>query len=358
METVPKQRFYEIDLLRFFAALSVVLFHYGFRGYAADNMTVMPYLSIASLAKYGYLGVNLFFIISGFVILMTASSGSARRFVVSRAVRLYPAFWACCTMTFIAIIVAGGRRYSASLRQYAINMTMLSEFIGVEPIDGAYWSLFVEMKFYALVFAVLLIRKIHRAKELLGLWLVVVLLFSKWPIRYVGFFLIPDFAPYFIAGAMFYIIHAEGVCAYKLFVIATSYLVAVRESISRISGMETHYHSPFDGTVVAIILAVCFSILFLVATGRTKPFASEKWLLCGALTYPLYLIHQNIGFIMFNLAYPHLNPHIVLFGTLAIVLFMAYLVNKKVEKVYSRPMKVLIERLLGIRLKLLTNGST
>jgi peptidoglycan/LPS O-acetylase OafA/YrhL len=71
-----QHRFYELDLLRFFAALAVVLFHHGFRGYAADHMTDMPYLSLAPAAKYGYLGVDLFFLISGFVILMTASGGS------------------------------------------------------------------------------------------------------------------------------------------------------------------------------------------------------------------------------------------------------------------------------------------
>ncbi len=352
--TSQQRRFYEIDLLRFFAALSVVLFHYGFRGYAADNHTTMPYLFLAPFAKYGYLGVHLFFIISGFVILMTASNGAARRFVVSRVVRLYPAFWTCCTLTFIVIIIAGGTRYSASLRQYAINMTMLNGFIGVESIDGAYWSLFVEMKFYALVFCVLLARKINKAKMLVGLWLLAVLIVSAWPIRYVGSFLISDYAPYFIAGAMFYIIHAEGVCAYKLFVIVASYLAAVREALRTMSGMETHYHIPFDGTVVAVILAVFFSTFFLVATGRTKPFASEKWLLLGALTYPLYLLHQNIGFIIFNWAYPTLNPHLIMACTLTIVLFLAYLVNKNVEKKYARPMKALLERLLANRPKPLT----
>jgi peptidoglycan/LPS O-acetylase OafA/YrhL len=356
LKTSSKQlRFYEIDLLRFIAALSVVLFHYAFRGYAADNMTSMPYLSLAPLAKYGYLGVDLFFIISGFVILMTASSGSSRRFVVSRVVRLFPAFWACCTVTFIAIIIAGGTRYSASFRQYAINMTMLSEFIGVKPIDGAYWSLFVEMKFYALVFVVLLIRQIHRAKELLGFWLIVVLIASIRPIPYVDFFIIPKFAPYFIAGAMFYIIHAEGVCTYKIFITVASYIAVAREAISKISSMETHYHASFDGIVIAIILAICFLALFLVATGKTKPFASKKWLLLGALTYPLYLIHQNFGFIIFNLAYPYLNPHFIIVGTFVVVLLVAYIVNRKVESKYSRPFKILLERLFAIRPKSLTS---
>ncbi|MCU0650139.1 MAG: hypothetical protein MUF00_19285, partial [Gemmatimonadaceae bacterium] len=79
----------------------------------------------ASGAKYGYLGVELFFMISGFVILMTAANGSVRDFVISRAVRLYPAFWVCCTATFLVTMFIGEPRYSASLEQYIVNMTML-----------------------------------------------------------------------------------------------------------------------------------------------------------------------------------------------------------------------------------------
>jgi peptidoglycan/LPS O-acetylase OafA/YrhL len=126
----------EIDLLRFISALSVVFFHYAFWGHTADAMSIMPYPLLASVSKYGWLGVLLFFMISGFVILMTAASGSLRGFVISRIVRLYPAFWACCTITFVAIVVLGTPRYSASVGQYLINMTMLSNFLYVEAIDG------------------------------------------------------------------------------------------------------------------------------------------------------------------------------------------------------------------------------
>lgn len=124
-------RINEIDLVRFIAALAVVFFHFTFRGYAADHMTIMPYPWLTSASKYGYLGVELFFMISGFVILMSAANGSLRDFVISRVVRLYPAFWACCTITFLATLAIGGSSYFASLSQYLVNMTMLSGFIGV-----------------------------------------------------------------------------------------------------------------------------------------------------------------------------------------------------------------------------------
>ena len=349
MEGALKQkRFYEIDLLRFIAALSVVIFHYGFRGYATDDMTVMPYLSLAPLAKYGYLGVQAFFMISGFVILVSASSGGARRFIVSRTVRLYPAFWVCCSVTFIVTIIAGGERYSASLHQYAINMSMLNNYFDIESIDNAYWSLFVELKFYLLVMVVLLLRQTHRAKELLGLWLAAVLFQHLGQVGFVEKYLIPEYAPYFIAGAMFYIIHSEGFSAYNVFIILVNYLLMAKRAYDSAIPIGIFYNTPFNGLVIASLLTVIFIILFLSTTGCMKPFVSKKWLFFGALTYPLYLIHQQVGYIIFNMLYPLLNPHLIMLGTLATIILFAFLVNKHIEKRFSRPLKILLERLFAL----------
>jgi len=344
-----KNRFYEIDMLRFVAAISVMLYHYGFRGQASDNLTDMPYPYAVSFVKYGYLGVNLFFIISGFVIFMTASQGSVRRFCISRLVRLYPAFWVCCTITFIVTLVAGGVRFSASWHDYAVNMTMLSGFLNVKSIDGSYWSLFVEIKFYALVFIVLIFRQMHHSKVLLGFWLAMVIIISQWSIRYVGYFIIPDYAAYFVAGAMFYLVYFEGICFYKLFIIMISFLVALVGAINKNIEMTENYHSQFDETIIAIILALFYMIFFLISTGRTRSLSSESWVLLGALTYPLYLIHQFVGYMIFNLAYPFFNPHIIMLGTIVTMLLIAYIIDIKIEKPYSKPLKALLERLFRVR---------
>jgi peptidoglycan/LPS O-acetylase OafA/YrhL len=112
-----KSRVNEVDLLRFLAVIGVVFFHYAFRGYASEGMTTMPY-PLAPIAKYGYFGVHLFFIISGFVIMLSASSGNLRNFIISRIVRLYPAFWICCTITFLFVLIMGAPRYTASFSQH------------------------------------------------------------------------------------------------------------------------------------------------------------------------------------------------------------------------------------------------
>jgi len=347
----------EIDLLRFFAALTVVFFHYSFRGYAADDMSVMPYPLLAPVSKYGYLGVELFFMISGFVILMTAASGSLRGFVVSRFVRLYPAFWACCTITFAMIAAFGDSRYSVSVSQYLINMTMLSDFVGVSPVDGAYWSLFVEMRFYALVAVVLVIGRIHQAQLFLIAWLIASIFLEILPLGKLRYLLIVDYSAYFIAGATFFLIWSQGVSLIRVGIIFLSWGLALIQSLNGLPGFEKHYNTSMSSYVVAGLITTFFLAMFLVSLKRTGFVGRNRWLLAGALTYPLYLLHQNIGFVVFNVAYPTVNPHLLLWGTFVVVLGTAYAVHIFVEKRLSLPIKNFINNLLDSAQRLIKRSN-
>ncbi len=342
-QPVARSRVSEIDLLRFFAAFSVLLYHYTFRGYAADDMSIMPYPLLAPISKYGYLGVDLFFLISGFVILMTASSGSLKRFTISRIVRLYPAFWVCCTLTFIATLSIGGERYSASFGQYLINMTMLSGFLQVPPIDGVYWSLFVEMQFYGLVALVLLFRQIHRAQLFLVLWLIVTVALEISPINLLSKLFVADYSPYFIAGATCFLIYSNGLTPMKIITILAAWVVALHNCMQLLQDIEQHYHADFGNYIVAGLVSAFFVLIFLVSIKRTGFLGRREWVSIGALTYPLYLIHQHVGFMIFNFAYPIVNRHILLLGTITIIIVSAYLVSEKVEQRYSRSLKIMLE---------------
>ena len=341
-------RLYELDLLRFLAAFAVLLFHYAFRGWVG-GLTVVPYTSITGVVKYGFLGVSLFFLISGFVVLMSAASGSMRRFVVSRVVRLYPAFWLCCTITFVVMLAFAEQR-AVSLREYAINMTMLNGFVGVRSVDAVYWSLFVEIKFYFLIFLTLLFGQIHRIKPLLTLWLAAYLVNSFWPIKVLSFFLIPDFAPYFIAGAFFFLIHKEGVSLFKLAMVSVCFVVAGFEALPGLDEMAVKYSTPMSKTVSWAALGAFFVVFFLVATGRSRRWASPRFVLLGALTYPLYLIHQNIGYALLNRGYGKVNTHVLMWGVTALMLLVAYAVTR-FERVAAPSLKTVLTRLLSPKAK-------
>ena len=338
----------EIDLLRFSAALMVVLFHYIFRGYTADAMSPLPYPSLVPAAKYGYLGVELFFLISGFVILMTASAGSLRKFVVSRLVRLYPAYWVCVTLTFVMILAVGAPRFGATFGQYLANLTMLNEFVHIPSIDGVYWSLAVELKFYALVALVLAAGLIARAELLLAGWLAVAALLDAVDFSYtVRSLLVTEFAPFFVAGALCYLVYANGMTLLRGAVIACAWLLALRGSIAAIPILERQFREPFDPVVIGVLVSAFFAVMVLVAVKRTGWFARRGWVAIGALTYPLYLIHQKAGYMIFNLAWPAVNAHVLLWGTVALMLGVAWLVNRYVERRYSKAFKLALEKLFS-----------
>lgn len=339
------KRFNELDLLRFLAACAVVMFHYTFRGYAAGHLSAVPYLGLAPLTKYGFLGVNFFFLISGFVILMTASGNSKRHFVVSRIVRLYPAFWICCSATFAFSLFFSGMRH-VTAREYLLNLTMLGGFIGVPFVDSVYWSLLVEIRFYVLVLLILAIRQMHRAQEILGLWLLLDLVVFFHPVSHVSFLLVPGFAPYFIAGAMFFLIARDGPSPYRILVVGACGLLAIAEAPRIAAEMTANYHAPFSGVVIGAVLAACFAAFFLVSLRLTGRFAARRWLTLGALTYPLYLIHQNIGFALFNRGYPQLPAPILLVGVVALMLAAAFLVTRA-ERVCAPPFQRALWRMLG-----------
>ncbi len=251
-------------------------------------------------------------------------------------------------------LVAGGDRFTATFGQYLANMTLLSGFLRIPSLDVVYWSLFVEIKFYALVFIVLLVNHIHNAKHLLAAWLVLTVIALVWPVKHLWSPLLPDYAAWFIAGAMFFLVYKEGLCLYKGIVITVSYIIGVMQVFNELKIYEAHYHTLFNDALVAMILASFFLVFLMIALRRTVVTVGEKWFFLSTLTYPLYLLHENIGFMIFNALHSVVNVHLLLWGTVVFMLWLSYLVNVKVEQVYARPMKEFLDRRLALGLPILS----
>jgi len=135
--------------MRGIAALLVVLFH----------LTLS-----APEAHYGFelgvTGVDLFFIISGFVILMTVQKAKHwTDFVVSRISRIYPTYWACVTFTAILLLLTQHSPWLWFIWKYGINMTMFQVYLHVPDIDGPYWTMIIEMLFYIFMLGLLVTKK-------------------------------------------------------------------------------------------------------------------------------------------------------------------------------------------------------
>ncbi len=347
-----KQRFYELDLFRFLAALLVVLHHYLFRGQAEGGYNPVSFAPwLETLGQYST-GFNFFFMTSGFVLVMNAFKKTPEQFVVSRAQRLYPALWVCCTITFIASLLTQNPRFMVSPLDYLVNLTMFNGFIGVPYVDGAYWTMMISLKFNLLLLVVMLFKQTRRVHLLASLWLAYSALGLFLDIPYLGFFLLTAYVPFFVAGIATYLIRSEGSNLKNWLLFAASYPLALAYAVLDAQHKSVMYQVEFSSTVVMITNSVFFLLFLLIALGKTKFLQVPFFATLGALTYPLFLLHQNLGYMAFT--YIHINKYLLL-GLLFMVMFAAsYVIYRFVEKPFARPFGVWLERRLPKRQKALS----
>ena len=318
----------------------VVFYHYAFFiRYAAAGKVIIPYPWLATYAKYGYLGVDLFFIISGFVVFMgTASMGSPQRFLMARIVRLYPVFLVCCSITFLVTALIGAPYYTVTFRQFIANLTMLSGFFGVDAIDGVYWTLFIVIQFYFIVFVMLALRIGRYWEAFLGLCLPILLILIIAHVKWVNGSAAIYYAPHLVVGAMCYVIYDRGINWHRALVTGFAAICAVLVAVRQTSWLSSHFAMPFSPAISAIIVASFVLIVFFISVSRAKWLSSPKWLLLGGITYPLYLIHAKVGSILFYILSPYLNIHLLLWAIILAVLLFAYSIHM-LERKYLNPYK-------------------
>jgi exopolysaccharide production protein ExoZ len=153
-------RFTGVQVLRFVAALLVVITHATL--YAHERLT-----SSQPVWHFGEVGVDVFFVISGFVMLVSSRALTHRRdgwkyFAMRRIIRIVPIYWIATTVKFLTMVVGGGVVLHAAL---GWNVPLSYLFLPstnvdgqVEPLLGVGWTLTFEMFFYALFTVGLLLR--------------------------------------------------------------------------------------------------------------------------------------------------------------------------------------------------------
>lgn len=347
------KRIYQIDLFRFIAAIGVVLFHYTFRGATADNLSSIKFPILAPLFKYGYLGVDLFFIISGFVILLSIKDESIRKFFTSRVSRLYPAYWLCLIITSVVILFYGAPNFKISHFQIGINASMFQSFFNVKNIDGAYWSLGVELKFYILIGLYLLIKKYREISiyHVIYFWLLLMIpyliLKDSTTFKYINHLLIIRWSPYFIAGILYYQIYSSRINIKDVFLAVICLGLSIYLGIEQIQNLEEHYHVSFSPTIISLIIFTSYALMFIVSIGGMQFINSKNLLKLGILTYPLYLLHQNIGYIIFNNFNKMVDKYLLLFLTITLMLIISYIIHRVVEKPLSYLIKTKLTSLIS-----------
>ncbi|MDQ0462974.1 peptidoglycan/LPS O-acetylase OafA/YrhL [Caulobacter ginsengisoli] len=259
-----------LDYARMASALAVVAFHYLWNG-PYHHIVPVSFGWVGQIAAHGYLGVDFFFIISGFVILQSASGATSDRFVVGRLTRLYPAFLLCMLVTFVF--------RGMPLSDLPAQLTMMPRYFGVQPADGVYWTLAVEMKFYAAVLAVLLLGWMKQVQWLL---LGAVLIFACWTNSWHN----PSHYLEFAAGCALALIYRDGFKPVPSLTLAIAAPLVVYLAAKAGPSYTSHL-------AIALVMIAIFA-LFLAMRGVT--FAPRSSAAVGALTYPLYLLHGQLGY--------------------------------------------------------------
>ncbi|MFI5149122.1 MAG: acyltransferase family protein [Bacteroidia bacterium] len=329
MKKEQSQRISELDALRGIAALLVVFYHF-----------TMGQPEARFGFKFGITGVDLFFIISGFVILLTLEKTKHwKDFILSRFSRIYPTYWACVTLTAILVYWTTHPGIKLFLGSYMSNMTMFQSYFGFTDIDGPYWTMIVEMLFYLFMLGVFITGQLKHI-ERIGIILLV-------PVFCYGYFLqasapalqhfldhrIPliNHFPLFVAGLLFYKIRFDKPSLLRYAGIVICFLVQL--TLFRIGGRSNGVISFQEYTFV---LSAYFLFFILYVNGALGFIVNRITLFLGRISYGLYLSHQYLALtilIPFLVAKTSLSHwQAAFFIVLPVELGLAALIHYVVEK--------------------------
>lgn len=322
---IKKPRLQELDALRGIGALAVILFHYSTR----FHEMFPPAMHVPFSFFGGNYRVLLFFAISGFAIFFTLDRLThASDFVMNRISRLFPAYWAAIFLTLAVEYTGHVTSLQIAPIDILANFSMVEGFMFIPAVDGAYWTLTVEIGFYACMLAIWAGPSQKRLEPVLLCWLGLKWLMAFWPSMPERIIMIAvlRYIPFFAIGMLFYRIWS----GQRSIGAQLPYFTAV---LGTIAALET------SGILLASVILIAIFAAMLKGYLRFLCLRPLLWL--GGISYSLYLVHQNIGFvIMLKGAEWSINPWI----SFAIAWVVAISAGAILNRIVERPGQRIIEK--------------
>lgn len=332
-----------IDLVRCMAAMVVAFFHLGTQWPSMHNKQVLSivagypnYSHFDGLFFFGFVGVQVFFVISGYVISVSSIGRDPRSFLIGRALRLLPILWIAATIGAVIQIAKPG-----ILLLWLRTMVIFP----VSPwVDDVIWTLVVEVMFYGTVWLLLMfVNDVRSALIRLAYILTVVSLVYLLSELFIGKFsnwlptlLLLRHGSYFALGIFIW----AGLRPIAILSVAACVVEIVLATAGRnISALVPH--SP----VVPIIFWL-MSLVIIWWGSQNLRASVQPWIrTAGLMTYPIYLIHQTVGGLAIYAASRMFPADIALVVGLAFMLFVSWLIVKFIEPEIRPALRAVLERL-------------
>jgi peptidoglycan/LPS O-acetylase OafA/YrhL len=335
-----------LDLARFAAAILIVLYHYTFHGPGAFELTWISLPEVTPVTRYFYLGVPLFFVISGFVIARSATGRTVPDFVLARIARIYPTFLVCMTITFLSVVLFGKPQIEVSIGQWFANWLIAAPLLKSAYVDSVYWSIVYEITFYGLVAVLmglgLFQRRLH---ESIALWLLIawtneLFVGSEWLRR----LLITNYSGFFASGMLIYMLLTTRREIRTVALLACAVALGAFQADANSDWLRAH-GVELSHSVVTLLALAAPAFVALFAIMPRVSVGSQTVLALGGLTYPLYLLHQTIGYEVFNHLAWHAHPALLVAGTLVAMIALSWVFYETVDKPLHEASRIRLRRL-------------
>lgn len=328
---VKNNKIYGLDYIRAICAIFIVIYHYSTRYF--DSWLGYKYESNKIGLWWGCWAVSIFFILTAFLTIynLHEKSGGGMKFIKKRAIRLYPAYWVGLIFTTLLILILNIEKFIGVVPT-AINFSMLQGFINVKNVDGVYWTLTYEIQFYVLIAIFIGLKKTDKIELFNSIWLVCVIAYfianhicgNHFAIKIIDKLIMPKYASPFIMGAsLAYIVKNKK---------------AILSYINAFAALCIHGYVHSGGSYgflwaavyVAFLLVAMILIVVSVKTGFKFKY-DKPFLFVASISYPLYLIHQNMGYLIFDKVGITENSAVLIIGCLILSLGIAYLIHRFLE---------------------------
>lgn len=343
-----------LDALRMAAALWVFLFHATFAEnyFVTGDTTPLPDEPAAwgvEIVRTGWLGVDVFFVISGIVVTRTALGRTAPEFLVARFSRIAPSFLVGVTIAVLVALFLGGsgttpQNGHASLPDLLPSLTLLNFPLG-HPVaaEASYWTLWVEAKFYVAVAVCLVVSRVGSRRSVLGflaLWTVALAISSEAGLPELGVLLLAPYGPYFILGASLGLIRNRRDLAVLAPLVLVSLTMAAPTAEAR-GAFETWT------STACVLVAMVLVVAGLLVPGSDSRLSRTATTL-GLASFPLYLLNLRFGgFVVGALESRGVAVPVAVGAVACLLVALACLWATRVEPGLQRSLKAALTR--GLR---------